>query len=97
VGEDSLTLRHYLGLFVTSSVTLVDELGSAIAARDLPVANRVAHKLKGVCGAVGAEQMADLTIRMEQALLDQSWSDADRLQAELRDAFDRARAEADSV
>jgi HPt (histidine-containing phosphotransfer) domain-containing protein len=97
VGDDRPTLRHYLGLFVSSATTLVDEVGSAISMRDLPVANGLTHKLKGVCGAVGAEQMTELSIRMEQALLNQSWSDADRLQAELREAFGRARAEADAV
>jgi signal transduction histidine kinase/CheY-like chemotaxis protein/HPt (histidine-containing phosphotransfer) domain-containing protein len=97
VGDDRATLRHYLDLFVASSATLLDELGAAITIRDLPVANGLAHKLKGVCGAVGAEQMTELSVRLEEALVDQSWSAADRIEGELREAFERARAEADGV
>ncbi len=97
VGDDSPTLRHYLDLFVASAATLVDQVGSAIAVRDLALANALTHKLKGVCGAVGAEQMTELCVRIEQALLDQSWSNADRLAAELHEGFARARAEAAAV
>jgi hypothetical protein len=41
--------------------------------------------------------MTQLSLRMEEALLTESWSDADRLHAELGEALARARAEADAV
>jgi HPt (histidine-containing phosphotransfer) domain-containing protein len=97
VGDDLPTLRHYLGLFVTSAGAMLAQLGPPITVRDLTVANGLAHKLKGLCGTVGAEQMTELSVRMEQALLAESWTDADRLRAELHQAFARARAEAEAV
>jgi HPt (histidine-containing phosphotransfer) domain-containing protein len=97
VGDEPPTLRHYLGLFVASSETLLDQLDSATTLRDRPAASGLAHKLKGMCGAVGAEQMTGLSIRMEQALAADAWSAADEIRAELREAFARARAEAEAV
>jgi HPt (histidine-containing phosphotransfer) domain-containing protein len=97
VGDEPPTLRHHLCLFVASSETLLEQLDSATTLRDRPAASGLAHKLKGVCGAVGAEQMTGLSIRMEQALAADAWSDADELRAELREAFARARAGAQAV
>jgi HPt (histidine-containing phosphotransfer) domain-containing protein len=97
VGDELPTVRHYLGLFTASAGSLLEELGQAITARDGTSAKGLAHKLKGLCGTIGAQQMTGLCIRMEEALLGQAWPDADQLQTELRTAFARARAEAEGV
>jgi signal transduction histidine kinase/CheY-like chemotaxis protein len=91
VGDDPPSFRKYLSLFETSADTMVTQLGSTIALRDAEAAGRVAHKLKGVCGSIGAEEMAELSLRMEAALRLARWEEAERLQTGLVGAFDRAR------
>jgi two-component system sensor histidine kinase/response regulator len=91
VGEDPPSFRKYLALFETSADTMVAQLVSTIALRDADAAGRAAHKLKGACGSIGAEEMAEMSLRMERALRLASWEEAERLQAALVGAFGRVR------
>ena len=91
VGDDPPSFRKYLSLFEGSADTMVTRLVSTIALRDAEAAGRVAHKLKGACGSIGAEEMAEMSLRMEAALRLASWEEAERLQAGLVGAFGRAR------
>ena len=79
-------------MFANSSESILSELDAAVCARALDDAARVAHKLKGVCAMIGAQEMATLSTTMEHAVGEGSWGEAERLRAELREALERALA-----
>ncbi|MFA9430606.1 ATP-binding protein [Egicoccus sp. AB-alg2] len=59
------TVRDLVGQFHTTSRRLIDELRAAVAAGDLPTAQRAAHELKGMAASFGATDLAACCQRVE--------------------------------
>lgn len=57
-----------LGKYLHGQGPLLDELRSALAARDLATAERLAHSCKGVSAVIGANLVAELAAALEQGL-----------------------------
>ena len=91
-GGDPVKAQRYLTMFANSTESILSELDAAVCARALDDAARVAHKLKGVCAMIGAQEMATLSTTMEHAVGEGSWGEAERLRSELREALERALA-----
>jgi HPt (histidine-containing phosphotransfer) domain-containing protein len=68
---------------------MIDDLSAAVVARDLEASGRLAHKLKGSAGSVGADEMASISHAAEAGLRSSAWSAVERSVAELRPAFVR--------
>jgi signal transduction histidine kinase/CheY-like chemotaxis protein len=96
-GGDPAKVRRYLGMFATSSETMLGELDAAVIARLEDEAWQVAHKLKGGCATIGADEMVALSVSLEGVVRRGGWAEADQLRAELRQALGRVRAQAESV
>jgi CheY-like chemotaxis protein len=56
-------------LFLQTVPELIRELGGAVSMRDVPAVKRVAHKLKGTCLSLGANNMAAACHAVELAAL----------------------------
>ena len=92
VGQDIGLKRRYLQLFENTTRPLLSRVGSAVTGRDPEALKRAAHELKGSCGSIGADQMAELGGRLERLAAADSWTVAIQLYEELEVAFDRAKA-----
>lgn len=82
--EEPLNVAHFydsygdeapelLLLFINSSEKLVAELQEAIRAEDSTNVGRFAHELKGASWAVGADELARLSVFLEQAAGQANW------------------------
>lgn len=69
-GEEAPEL---LSLFVNSSERLVREIEAAIEVEDNNTIGRLAHELKGASWAVGADELARLSVFLEQAAGQANW------------------------
>lgn len=69
MGSDSRYAR-YLRLFAEQSIELPLQLQTALDARDLTTAQRLAHTLKGSAGQIGAEQVRGAAEAFEKAATD---------------------------
>jgi signal transduction histidine kinase/CheY-like chemotaxis protein len=96
-GGDSEKLHRYLGMFTASSQTMLAELDAAITARVEDEAWKVAHKLKGSCATIGAEEMMALSLSLEGMVRGGQWAEAEQLHGELRQALIRVTGAAETV
>lgn len=69
MGSDSRYAR-YLRLFAEQNIELPLQLQTALDARDLTTAQRLAHTLKGSAGQIGAEQVRGAAEAFEKAVTD---------------------------
>ncbi|WBY03281.1 response regulator [Ramlibacter tataouinensis] len=60
--------RTILARFVKGQSNVPARIHEALATGDLPVAERLAHTLKGVCANIGAEEVRQLAASLEDAL-----------------------------
>lgn len=90
VGQDLGLKRRYLQLFQTTTRPLLTRLGAAVHGQDSEGLKRAAHQLKGSCGSIGADHMAELSARLERLAAHDSWTSAMQLYEELEVAFGRA-------
>lgn len=88
-GSANLLEQLTLAFFDDASGHLAD-LSDAVANRDLAGVRRAAHSLKGICGAIGAQHMAALSLALEMKALDAT-VDAD-LALEIHVEFDRVES-----
>ncbi|HET9039922.1 MAG TPA: response regulator [Gemmatimonadales bacterium] len=88
-GSDRMALRKYLKLFVTSTEPVLGKTAAAVAARNGAEVRRLAHSLKGGCGSVGAEEMAELAAELEAAGGSEAWPQVQLLSQSLEQAFGR--------
>jgi CheY-like chemotaxis protein/HPt (histidine-containing phosphotransfer) domain-containing protein len=88
-GSDRMALRKYLKLFVTSTEPVLGKTAAAVAARNGAEVRRLAHSLKGGCGSVGAEEMAELAGELEAAGGSEAWPQVQLLSQSLEQAFGR--------
>jgi len=88
-GSDRVALRRYLKLFVTATEPLLAKAAAAVAAQNGAEVRRLGHSLKGGCGNVGAEEMAELAANLEAAGKSGAWPKAEVLCRSLEQAFGR--------
>jgi signal transduction histidine kinase/DNA-binding response OmpR family regulator/HPt (histidine-containing phosphotransfer) domain-containing protein len=75
-GGNRLRYESLLSRFADSQAGAVDEIRAALAARDIPTAERTAHSLKGSAGNLGATALADVAAKAEAAVRSGSGIDA---------------------
>ncbi len=68
MGGDSGIYHQILGQFVTNQGTSVQALRDALAAGQRPEAERLAHTLKGVSGNIGAAELQQAALELEQGI-----------------------------
>lgn len=82
--HDNKTLvRKFAFKFIEVANDTLTEMYVAQAKKDLPELGRLGHKLKASARTIGASSFADLCEELEQANLNNSWSDAELLLAEI--------------
>src|SRR5262245_21437948 len=84
-GED--VLSEVVGLFMTHAPVQVAQLDEAITARDVALAARLAHRLKGTALGLGARRMASVCAAMELAADEQAVERLESFSPELSSVF----------
>jgi HPt (histidine-containing phosphotransfer) domain-containing protein len=85
-------VARIVGRFLEESVERVTTMDRAAAADDAPGLERTAHALKGIAGTVGANEMLELAVRLEQIGREGHTRGAGQLVTELKAAFRRAHS-----
>jgi HPt (histidine-containing phosphotransfer) domain-containing protein len=96
VGNDSVKVRKYLQLFVTSAEPTLRALDAAVRTRDEAGLRRHAHKLKGSSANIGAAEMALAAAELEQLPVE-DWGRAEDLRTHLWKTYTQTRAYADAI
>jgi HPt (histidine-containing phosphotransfer) domain-containing protein len=84
-------VARIVGRFLEESEERVATLRAAIAGDEALSLERSAHALKGIAGTVGANEMLELAVRLEQIGREGHTRGAAELVNELGSAFTRAR------
>ncbi len=95
LGEDEALLTRLLAQFQIESRQLHQQLSAVLAQQDKETAARIVHTLKGHAGTLGAERLAHLARRIEQAIREQQTGEQAVLLPELFEALDQLRGEVD--
>jgi HPt (histidine-containing phosphotransfer) domain-containing protein len=85
-------VARILNRFFAESDERLSALRTAAEGGDAPTIERTAHALKGIAGTVGAHEVGNLALRLEQGGRDGRIQDASILVNELDSALGRARA-----
>jgi PAS domain S-box-containing protein len=91
-GESAI--HDLLELFLTDVPPMLDAIRASVASGDAPEVLRVAHGLRGSCGALGARLMIAPCAALEAAARAQDLSEVGQHLRALLDAFERTRADA---
>lgn len=97
LGGDHGALLHVLRIFKEQSITLVAQIESATARRELSNVEDTAHKLIGSAAQVGANQIAALARELEAKALAKDSGACAALATELREATQAMQRVADDV
>ncbi len=92
VGTNPETVRNYLTLFHETTAPLVARVGAAIEGRDVQAVRGLAHMLKGSCGSIGANEMAELGLRLETSSIEGDWASTEALYQRLRVSYGQVQA-----
>ena len=68
--------QAFLDTFTEEARRWLVEAERAVDTGDIVILRRVGHSLKSACGAIGAERMRDLAIRLERAAISVSMDEA---------------------
>lgn len=90
-GEDDV-FEELVTLFVGDSSSRIERLRAAAALADTPSMAKTAHALRGSAALVGAERMAGLAAKLEDAAKDNRCDEAVALLARLVEEFAAAAA-----
>ena len=90
-GGDSEFALELVNTFVGSSDESIQQIATALAAQDLPAAQRAAHSLKGAAGSLGAMTSRLLAANLETAAKEGSMSEATLIFEALRNEVARAK------
>jgi two-component system sensor histidine kinase/response regulator len=91
---DAGAIREALELTMAECRPLASTLQSAIVGMESDVATHAAHKLKGICGNVGATELATIGTYIERAVKSADWPGAQVACNELEAALNRLEAAA---
>jgi PAS domain S-box-containing protein len=87
--DDPEAINEALELSVSECRPLVAEMQFAVAKKASTAATQAAHKFKGICGNVGANELAAIGLHIEQAVKLNDWALAQAGCGELDDALER--------
>ena len=90
VGPD--LLRNVAELFIQDTRARLEEMRALSAANDTQQLQRVAHTLKGSCGAIGAQRTMNICAELEQQLKSGRADQTDELLTRLEAAYREACA-----
>ncbi|BDI34450.1 hypothetical protein CCAX7_65010 [Capsulimonas corticalis] len=96
-GEDSDLVREVLEMFLDATPEILGRLEAAVADRDGGRVSFEAHTLKGSCRTLGADALADVSMRLEQAGKAGDLANADADFALASEEFERLCAVIESV
>jgi HPt (histidine-containing phosphotransfer) domain-containing protein len=85
--NDPVAITQLLTLFQSSSQTLMLKLGNGIAQRNAPVVVAIAHEIRGSCGNIGIDHMAQIASLLETVAPSLDWPVMESSYQELMDAF----------
>jgi signal transduction histidine kinase/CheY-like chemotaxis protein/HPt (histidine-containing phosphotransfer) domain-containing protein len=85
--HDEGLIRKALGLFLPSTRSILDRVRDSIKQRDGKTLAGLAHQLKGSSMTVAANEMARLTVEMEQVAEQENWDIAKSIYRSLEDRF----------
>jgi CheY-like chemotaxis protein len=94
---DAEAIREALELTMADCRPLASTLQSAVVEMDNDVATHAAHKLRGICGNVGATELAAIGLHIERAVKSADWPAAQVACNELEAALNRFAAAATAV
>jgi signal transduction histidine kinase/DNA-binding response OmpR family regulator/HPt (histidine-containing phosphotransfer) domain-containing protein len=86
-GGNAQLLNHILLSFLRDHAADVQALRQALAAQDMDTAQRIAHTLKGLAGAIGAEELRPAAIAMDAAIRSRASETYPRLLDRLENIF----------
>ncbi len=89
-GEDGAI--ELIGVFTSSTDTLLVRIYDAITAKDSIKLKSSAHELKGSCGSMGSTDMAALCKELEQCTVAQNWDLAPTLYMQLNSVYENVQA-----
>ncbi len=89
-GEDGAI--ELIGVFTSSTDTLLVRIYDAITAKDSTKLKSAAHELKGSCGSMGSTDMAALCKELEQCTVSQNWDLAPTLYMQLNSVYENVQA-----
>lgn len=87
-GGDKASIKEFLNTFIMQAKTLLNELMITLEQNDTLSSKKKSHKLKGMCGNAGANQLYQLTIELEKMLLEKNWPEAISLLKKMRLHFE---------
>jgi HPt (histidine-containing phosphotransfer) domain-containing protein len=90
-GTDREAISEIFGLFVRMTGPQLETLRHAVQERDMETVLTVAHTLKGSAGNMGAEELAELLQKTEEAVKATDWAQALSLHAQIMEAFSSVR------
>lgn len=89
--------QRILRTFYPSTEACIADAAGALDNSDTVALGDAAHKMKGGCGTVGANQMYRLSQRLEEAAKNSDWALAQNLLVQLRNSFHRIKDQAGAV
>jgi CheY-like chemotaxis protein len=74
--DDAEAIRELLELSISECEPLATAMKTAVAEKETSAAMQAAHKFKGICGNVGANELASIGLRIERAARSADWESA---------------------
>lgn len=81
-----------IGVFTSSTDTLLARIYDSINAKDSTKLKAAAHELKGSCGSMGSTDMASLSKELEQSAIAQNWDLAPTLYMQLHSIYEQVQS-----
>ncbi|RTL41509.1 MAG: response regulator [Candidatus Melainabacteria bacterium] len=81
-----------IGVFTSSTDTLLTRIYDAVTAKDSSKLKSAAHELKGSCGSMGSSDMAVLCKELEQTAVAQNWDLAPTLYMQLHSIYEQVQS-----
>ena len=86
-GDDDEVFREILQSFVAPSQDIVVDIISALEKRKATSVKDAAHKLKSAARSIGANELADICVKLEAAGKSEDWTTIEALAPKAREAF----------
>lgn len=94
-GEDAVTINQFVKTFIDSIQVLIKNIEETIQAKDVVLAKKAFHTLKGSSGNGGATKLYELAKSAEQLVLNQEWEAAEKVLIEIKKLFVELHGEYD--
>jgi CheY-like chemotaxis protein len=93
-GDDVKSINSFLTIFLNSTFTVLGEIQNAIKLKDTQSTKRLLHGLKGASGNSGIMSLFNLTLKAEEAVLNEDWDKIQNLYKLIEDDFSKVQAAA---